>query len=219
MALRTREQYLSSLKGMRPNIYKFGQLIKDVTTHPATRRVVESHARGLDAAHDPELADIFTTISTLTGETIHRNTSLMTTPQEMIYNSRFKRKMYHLTGSCTGALCVGWNCFNVMWSLTHEMDEALGTDYHERLKAWGLRFQKEGLLVAGAGSAETRARLARPIEWLTVGGGVPGCMHGGGSPDGARMVVFALAPLERYARFAKDLAGVEEDLEEPGRKK
>ena len=70
MALRTREDYLSSLKSLRPNVYKFGKLIEDVTTHPATRRVVESHARGIDAAHDPELSEIFTTTSNLTGETI-----------------------------------------------------------------------------------------------------------------------------------------------------
>jgi 4-hydroxybutyryl-CoA dehydratase/vinylacetyl-CoA-Delta-isomerase len=72
---------------------------------------------------------------------------------------------------------------------------------------------------AGAGSAETRARIARLIEWLTIGGGVPGCMHGGGSPDGARMVVFAFSPLEEYAKLAADLAGVKEKLEEPGKKK
>jgi len=74
-------------------------------------------------------------------------------------------------------------------------------------------------VTAGAGSAETRARVARLIEWLTIGAGVPGCMHGGGSPDGARMVVYGSTPLERYAALAKDLAGVTEDLEEPTRKK
>jgi len=482
MSLRTREQYLQHLKNMRPNIHKFGRLIEDVTTDPATKRVVESHARGIDAAHDPQLSEIFTTTSNLTGETIHRNTSLMTSAEEMVFNSRFKREMYHLTGSCTGALCVGWNGFNVMWSVTHDMDKELGTDYHARLKEWGLSLQEKGLLVAGAltdakgnrklkphqqpdldctlrivekrddgvvirgakvmicgvaaadeiflmpgsgyrqedqdfalvcvvprdiegltivearhpsdsreleegfdcptetgitqaylffedvfvpkervfmagefkytgavvtrftatyrscigacvagqgdvmvgaaaliaranglnakifrdkliqmevnnettftmgvgaialgqkhpsgvwladnltahgnkvhvatlpyetkrltqeigggivetgclpsfqdfsspeyghlirkyltagaGSAETRARLARLIEWLTIGGGVPGCMHGGGSPDGARMVVFALSPLEKYTDMAKRLAGVEEDLQD-----
>ncbi|MBM3303325.1 MAG: 4-hydroxyphenylacetate 3-hydroxylase, partial [Deltaproteobacteria bacterium] len=150
MAFRTREQYLSTLKTMRPNIHKFGELIEDVTTHPATRRVVESHARGIDAAQDPALADIFATTSNLTGEGVHRNTSLMTSPEEMMYNSKFKRKMFHLTGTCTGGLCVGWNAFNVMWSVTSEMDKALGTDYHARVKEWGLKFQKEGLVVAGA---------------------------------------------------------------------
>ena len=36
MSLKTRKEYLASLKAMRPNIYKFGELIEDVTTHPAT---------------------------------------------------------------------------------------------------------------------------------------------------------------------------------------
>jgi len=164
MALRTREQYLSDLKRMRPNVYKFGQLIEDVTTHPATRRVVESHARGIDAAHDAELADIFVTRSNLTRKTIHRNTALMTTPQEMGYNSKFKRKMYHLTGTCTGGLCVGWNGFNVMWSVTSEMDEALGTDYHARVKEWGLKFQEKGLVVAGALTDAKGNRKLKPHQ-------------------------------------------------------
>ncbi|MEW6111633.1 MAG: 4-hydroxyphenylacetate 3-hydroxylase C-terminal domain-containing protein, partial [Thermodesulfobacteriota bacterium] len=72
-------------------------------------------------------------------------------------------------------------------------------------------------LKAGAGTAETRARVARLIEWLTIGAGVPGCMHGGGSPDGARMVVFGASPLEEYAGYAHSLAGIEEDLPEPAK--
>jgi aromatic ring hydroxylase len=42
-------------------------------------------------------------------------------------------------------------------------------------------------LKAGACSAETRFKAARLAEWLTVGGGIPGCMHGGGSPDVATL--------------------------------
>lgn len=164
MALRTRDQYLSALKQMRPNVYKFGGLIEDVTTHPATRRVVESHARAFDAAQDTELAGIFTAKSSLTGQLVHRNTSLMTAPEEMASNSRFKRKMYHLTGTCTGGLCVGWNAFNVMWSVTSEMDEALGTDYHARLKEWGLKFQEKGLVVAGALTDAKGNRKLRPHQ-------------------------------------------------------
>lgn len=51
--IRTREEYVKSLKSMRPNVYKFGELIEDVTTHPATCKAVESHARGFDGANDP----------------------------------------------------------------------------------------------------------------------------------------------------------------------
>ena len=59
MTLKTRDDYLKALKKMRPNIYKFGELIEDVTTHPATKRTVESHCLSFDASHDPELADLY----------------------------------------------------------------------------------------------------------------------------------------------------------------
>ena len=57
MALKTRKEYLESLKAMRPNVYKFGKLIQDVTTDPATKRTVESHARAFDASNDPQYAE------------------------------------------------------------------------------------------------------------------------------------------------------------------
>jgi 4-hydroxybutyryl-CoA dehydratase/vinylacetyl-CoA-Delta-isomerase len=150
MALKTRQEYLASLKKLRPNIFKFGEKIEDVTTHPATRRVVESHARAYDASHDPNLASIFTATSSMSGEKIHRHNSLMQSAEDLIFNSKLKREMYHLTGTCTGALCAGWNGMNTMWAVTREIDGALGTDYHGRLKAWAQTAEKEGLTVSGA---------------------------------------------------------------------
>jgi 4-hydroxybutyryl-CoA dehydratase/vinylacetyl-CoA-Delta-isomerase len=150
MALISREEYLASLRRMRSNIYKFGEIIEDVTIHPATRRVVESHARAYEAAARPESAPLFTTTSSLTHERIHRHNSLMNSAQDVIANSQFKREMYHLTGTCTGALCAGWNAMNTLWAVTYEVDQAAGTDYHQRLKAWVLRAQGQGLAVAGA---------------------------------------------------------------------
>ena len=164
MALRTRQDYLSSLRGLKPNIYKFGKQIEDVTTDPATRRVVESHARGIDAAHDPETADLFTTTSKLTGEIIHRHTSLMTSAEEMMQNAKHKREMYHLTGSCTGALCVGWNGLNVLWSVTHDIDQEMGTKYHDRVKEWARYLKANGTLVAGALTDAKGNRKLKPHQ-------------------------------------------------------
>jgi 4-hydroxybutyryl-CoA dehydratase/vinylacetyl-CoA-Delta-isomerase len=163
-SLRTRQDYLNSLKSLKPNIYKFGRLIEDVTTDSSTKRTVESHARGIDAAHDPELADIFTTTSDLTGQTIHRNTSLMTSGNEMMMNSKFKREMYHLTGTCSGGLCVGWNAMNVMWSVTYDIDNQFGTDYHKRLKQWAVHFQDKGLVVAAALTDAKGDRMKKPHQ-------------------------------------------------------
>ena len=58
-------------------------------------------------------------------------------------------------------------------------------------------------LKAGAPSAEARFKAARLSEWLTIGSGVPGCMHGGGSPDGAKLVVRFATPMEEYAGYAR----------------
>jgi 4-hydroxybutyryl-CoA dehydratase/vinylacetyl-CoA-Delta-isomerase len=68
-------------------------------------------------------------------------------------------------------------------------------------------------------SAESRTKAARLIEWCTIGAGVPGCMHGGGSPDGAKLVIRANTKWEEKVELAKRLAGIEEDMPEPEKKK
>ena len=90
MALKTRENYLAALRRLRPNIHKFGELIEDVTTHPATKRTVESHALNYDAANDPELEDIYSTTSTFTGDKILRWNSMMQSTEDLIANMRMK---------------------------------------------------------------------------------------------------------------------------------
>jgi 4-hydroxybutyryl-CoA dehydratase/vinylacetyl-CoA-Delta-isomerase len=74
-------------------------------------------------------------------------------------------------------------------------------------------------LTAGS-DGESRAKMARLVEWLTVGGGIPGCMHGGGSPDGAKLVVRGLTKWEDYAKMAKKIMDVDDDkIVEPAPKK
>ncbi|MDQ5985396.1 MAG: 4-hydroxybutyryl-CoA dehydratase/vinylacetyl-CoA-Delta-isomerase [Syntrophus sp. SKADARSKE-3] len=169
MSLKTRNEYLASLKAMRPNIYKFGELIEDVTTHPATCRVVESHARAFDASHDPKYSADFTAESMFPevaadGGKIHKWTSMMSNLEEIMANSKFKRWMYRFTGTCTGGLCVGWNSQNVMWNVTAMMDKEYGTNYQERLKKWIISYQKNGLVVAGALTDAKGDRNLRPTQ-------------------------------------------------------
>lgn len=164
MAVKTRQEYLDSLKKLRPNIYKFGKLIEDVTVHPATRRTVESHARAFDCANSAEYEDMFTTTSYFTGEKIMRFNGLMKSQDDIISNTKLKREMYRLTGTCTGGLCVGWNAINVLWAVTTDMDKEYGTNYNERLKNWILRAEKECIVAAGALTDAKGDRSKRPSE-------------------------------------------------------
>ena len=134
--MKTSSEYKQSLKKMRPNINKFGELIKDVTTHPATKRTVEGHGQIFDAAQKEEYRDILTTKSSLTGDQISRYLSIISSAEDMIANLRMKRLMFNLTGTCTGGRCAGFNAINAMWAATYDMDKALRTDYHKRIKKW-----------------------------------------------------------------------------------
>jgi 4-hydroxybutyryl-CoA dehydratase/vinylacetyl-CoA-Delta-isomerase len=68
-------------------------------------------------------------------------------------------------------------------------------------------------------SGESRAKIARLIEWLTIASGVPGCMHGGGSPDGAKLVIAAHTDITRNINLAKRLAQITEDISVESKKK
>src|SRR5512140_2021216 len=112
MALRTYDEYIASLKSMRPNIYKWDNVIEDVTTNPATKRTVEGHGWTFKAEHDDKLRCKVTTTSHLTGEPISRYLSIIMSPEDMYANSDMKRLMFHLTGTCTGGRCAGWAALN-----------------------------------------------------------------------------------------------------------
>ena len=148
--MKTSREYKQSLKEMRPNIYKFGELIKDVTTHPATRRTVAGHAQIFDAAQKDEYKDIFTAKSSLTGKQVTRYLSILSSAEDMIANVRMKRLMFNLTGTCTGGRCAGFNAINAMWTATYDMDKDLGTEYHQRIKAWLKDAQERDITISGA---------------------------------------------------------------------
>ena len=148
--MKTSKEYKESLRKMRPNIYKFGELITDVTTHPATKRSIEGHAQIFDAARKPEFKDILTTTSYFTDEPISRYLSIVQGPDDMIANVRMKRLMFNLTGTCTGGRCVGFNAINAMWATTYDIDKEMGTEYHKRLQTWLQDAQKRDITLAGA---------------------------------------------------------------------
>ncbi len=164
MAIKTYEEYLASLRALRPNIYKFDELIADVTTHPATRRTVHGHGWTFRAAADPSLRPLVTTTSHLSGEPISRYLSILRTPEDMYANSRMKRLMFHLTGTCTGGRCAGWNALNAMFITTWEMDRDLGTDYHQRLIAWLRDAQSRDITISGALTDAKGDRMKSPSQ-------------------------------------------------------
>ena len=56
---------------------------------------------------DPKYEDILTTDSPLTGEKVSRYLSIMRNAEDMIANTKIKRLLFNVTGTCTGGRCGG----------------------------------------------------------------------------------------------------------------
>ena len=148
--MKTGAQYIEEMKKMRPNVYKWGELIEDVTTHPATAAAIQTIANCYDASFAPETEAIYTTTSVLTGKKIHRWNSLMQSPEDIVGNALMKRDAYRKCGSCPGAKCAGWTIVNALWGVTYDMDKEYGTNYHERLKNFAIFMEENSLSTCGA---------------------------------------------------------------------
>jgi 4-hydroxybutyryl-CoA dehydratase / vinylacetyl-CoA-Delta-isomerase len=164
MALMNGQQYKESIKKMRPNVYKWGELIEDVTTHPATRLHVQSVSTSYDAAFDPEKEPIFTATSHLTGEKAHRWNTFMNSADAVWGNSKMKRAQFRQSGTCQGATCAGWTGINVLWAVTWEIDKEFGTNYHERMKKYFRHVEDNALALSGAITDAKGNRALKPSE-------------------------------------------------------
>ena len=160
--MKTGEQYIEEMRNMRPNVYKDGELILDVTTHPATKTHIHTVAQWYDKSFDPETGDTYTTISALTGKKAHRWNALFTSAEDLAKNMDMKREAWRLSGSCMGGVCTGWVVVNALWGATWDMDQANGTHYHERLKNFVLMAEEKSLALSGALTDAKGNRALRP---------------------------------------------------------
>ncbi|MCT4594115.1 MAG: 4-hydroxyphenylacetate 3-hydroxylase family protein [Anaeromicrobium sp.] len=149
MALMTKEQYLQSLRELKPKVYLFGELVDNPVDHPIIRPSINSVAMTYELAQDPEYVDLMTATSNLTGEQVNRFTHLHQSTDDL----RKKVKMLRLLGQKTGSCfqrCVGMDAFNATYSTTFEVDQAHGTKYHENFKKYLEFVQENDLVIDGA---------------------------------------------------------------------
>ena len=162
--IKTGAQYIAEMKKMRPNIYKWGKLIEDVTTNPATAAHIKNVAMWYDKSCDPATESIYTTTSFLSGKKAHRWNTLMTTPDDVFGNENMKRDGYRSCGSCMGPVCAGWTVLNALWGTTYDLDAANGTNYHERLKNFMMYAEEHALSMAGALTDAKGNRALKPSD-------------------------------------------------------
>jgi len=144
-----KEQYLASLRKLKPVIYCNGRRIESVVDDPMTRPHVNSAAMTYELAHDPEYQDLMTVTSSLTGKKINRFTHLHQSAKDLVDKVKMLRMIGQQTGTCFQR-CVGFDALNATFIVTHKVDKECGTDYHKRFVAYMKHVQDNDLMIAGS---------------------------------------------------------------------
>ena len=145
----TAKAYMESLRRLNTRVYMRGQRIENWVDHPAIRPSINSVAMTYALAQDPKYEELMTAVSSLTGKKINRFTHLHQSTDDLVKKVKMQRLLGQKTASCFQR-CVGLDAFNAVYSTTFEVDEACGTQYHQRFKAFLIRVQEEDLTVDGA---------------------------------------------------------------------
>ena len=149
MALKTPEQYEDSLRALNLRVYLMGELVANVVDHPIIRPSMNSVKLTYALAQDPQYEDLMTATSHLTGNKINRFCHLHRSTDDLVKKVKMQRLLGQKSGACFQR-CVGMDAINAVDSVTYEMDEKLGTKYHERFDKFLLMMQEDDLTVDGA---------------------------------------------------------------------
>jgi 4-hydroxybutyryl-CoA dehydratase/vinylacetyl-CoA-Delta-isomerase len=163
MPLKTREEYIQSLKMQKKRVFLFGEQIEDPVDHPMIRPSLNAVAMTYQLAQQPERRDLMTAQSNLTGEQVNRFTHLHQSTEDLVN----KIKMQRLLGQCTACCfqrCVGLDSFNALDVVTAHIDQDQGTDYNQRFRRYLTHVQEEDLVVDGAMTDPKGNRALSPSQ-------------------------------------------------------
>lgn len=141
------EDYVQSLRGRKLKVYLFGELIEEPVDHPLIRPSINALAETYELAlREPDLA---TSHSPIIDDRVNRFLHIASSAEDLVNQNKMQRKLGQLTGTCFQR-CVGMDAFNALYSVTYEIDEKHGTEYHHRLKEFIKKMQQANLVVGGA---------------------------------------------------------------------
>ena len=139
--MRTKQQYIEKLLKLDKNLYyqggKVGRDHEDLEQGHRRHRT-----QTFDAAADPEMADLCTAVSHLTGQKINRFCHIHQTPEDLHRKQDMTRALCRKVGYCIGR-CMGIDATNAVNAISFEADKmAPGeTNYHRNFLNWLENFQ------------------------------------------------------------------------------
>ncbi|HET8934760.1 MAG TPA: 4-hydroxyphenylacetate 3-hydroxylase N-terminal domain-containing protein [Polyangiales bacterium] len=161
MPIRSAEEYVASLRNRKLKVYLFGELVAEPVDHPVIRPSINAVAETYRLQQeDPELASAQ---SKLSGQRVNRFLHVTENVNDVVMQNRMQRRLGQRTGTCFQR-CVGMDATNALYSVTYDIDQACGTQYHARFKDFIGHMQRENFVIGGAMTDVKGDRSKAPHE-------------------------------------------------------
>jgi 4-hydroxybutyryl-CoA dehydratase / vinylacetyl-CoA-Delta-isomerase len=161
MPIRTADDYIASLRNRKLKVYLFGELVSEPVDHPVIRPSINAVAETYRLAEeDPQLA---AADSSLSGERVNRFLHVTENANDVVMQNRMQRRLGQRTGTCFQR-CVGMDAVNSLYSVTYDIDQAHGTQYHARFREFVKHMQRENFVIGGAMTDVKGDRSKAPHE-------------------------------------------------------
>jgi 4-hydroxybutyryl-CoA dehydratase/vinylacetyl-CoA-Delta-isomerase len=163
MKIRTKQDYIESLRADQPVIYFLGERVQDRSTFPGFLPHINAAAQTYELALVPQFEELLTARSHLSGKRISRFTHIHQSMDDLIKKVQMLRAIAQATGSCFQR-CVGFDALNALFMTTYDIDEKRGTQYFPRFLKYLEKIQEENFLLVGGMTDPKGDRSKRPTQ-------------------------------------------------------
>lgn len=163
MGLKTKKEYIESLRQMNPTAYMFGEKLTDVVDNPRLRSGIEATAATYEVAEMDEFRDLAVTTSPLINEPVNRFTLPPSSIDDLVARVKLNRKLGNWVGTCHQR-CTGLDCLSTLSIVTYNVDQKHGTNYYNNFIEF-LKYMQKNDLTANAGVTDMKGdRSLSPHE-------------------------------------------------------
>ena len=148
MGVRTREQYIESLRKQKPNVYMEGEKVENLVDHPAFKTGIESVTVTYDISNDPRYLHLSRVKSPIIGEEISRWTHIMQNEEDAMLKTGLMEALGEYLCPCSYR-CITGDVLAAAFAVSYEIDKNHNTSYHRNVLEIVREAQKNDWIIGG----------------------------------------------------------------------
>lgn len=161
MGVKTKEEYIESLRELNPTVYMFGEKITNVVDNPRLAAGIAATAATYELAEMEEYRDLIVTKSPLINEPVNRFTLPPSSIEDLVARVKVNRALGNRVGTCHQR-CTGLDCLSALSIVTYDVDQKYGTHYNDNFTEF-LKYVQKNDLTGNAGVTDVKGdRSASP---------------------------------------------------------